>query len=107
MGKGRDSNKETEEEGSEGVAKKSLIGINGGELYVNPFYINSLRKTQTYNDKRLALDYCIIINETSDDKSRLWYANTVVKFVSLQQRNEELRRLRELLESYGIQLVDE
>jgi hypothetical protein len=86
-----------DEEDSNG--KKKFIFING-DLF-NSFFITLIQKREFYENNKMV--YKLLINEDKSDK--VIYANTLIKFESLAQRDKEFAIITKKLEQVGIILI--
>lgn len=76
----------------------SFKGMEPRDLKLN--LISSISKVDRYNHSLGKTDYSIIVNEDPTDK--LFYSNTIINYYTLQQREYDYNRIKDLMQTKNI-----
>jgi len=88
--------KNDEEEGQSIYGK--WIDINGQMFDIK--FLNSIKRVERYDPIKNKLIYGLLINE--DSKEQTFYANSLINFESLNQRDIEAGKIKKKLEAFDI-----
>ena len=87
----------------EDAFKRKFVEIRGSMFEAKN--IISIEPFNTYNTKKFAPEYRIIINKDESSMPRLFYANTFFAYDSIHARDNELNLLKDKLQSFNIKFL--